>query len=200
MKTAFTITITIALVQLGGPTAPLRAACSCEAARKTNSWCAECKVGYVASIRIPSRVLFEVLDAHGHDIDPDRLWCGTCIRAFKTGGFCESCGIGFFRKQAYLSRLAWSVATGEVRDPSTIDCATCRKNAEGHGWCDSCGIGMVGNLALRSRADMEKAAEAFSRLRRALRALARCEACAVAMFAGGRCPFCRISYRQSAVR
>lgn len=198
MRTAFEITITLAL--LAGPAALVGSDCSCEMARKTNGWCAECRTGYVASIRIPSRVLFEVLDAHGHDIDPDRLWCETCTSTFKTGGFCERCGIGFFKKQAYLSRLAWSVATGVVREPSTIECATCRKNAADHGWCESCGVGMVGNLALESRADMEKAAEAFSRLRRALRALARCEACAVATFAGGRCPFCRISYPQRAAK
>ncbi len=172
----------------------LTADCACALARRAGGWCRDCGVGYVASIRIPSAMLFEALDAHGHAIDPDLLRCEGCRRAIKKDAFCDRSGIGYVGGQAYLSKLAYYAARGEVREPSTLDCATCRKNAESHGWCEACGTGMVGRLALERRNDLEEARQAFEQLGRALRTLATCETCAVATLTGGRCPLCRISY------
>ncbi len=173
----------------------LAADCACALARETNGWCRDCEVGYLASIRIPSPMLFEALDAHGHAIDPNLLRCDVCRKAIETDAFCERSRIGYVGKQAYLSKLAYYAARGEVKNRPTLDCVTCRKNAEHHGWCESCGIGMVGDLALENRADLEDARQAFDLLGRALRKLATCETCAVATATGGRCPVCKISFR-----
>ncbi len=170
--------------------------CLCALARKTNGWCRDCEVGYLASIRIPSPALFEALDAHGHAIDPDLLRCDACRKAIETDAFCERSRMGFVGRQAYLSKLAYYAARGEVKDRSTLDCVTCRKNAEHHGWCESCGIGMVGQLALANRADLEEARRAVDVLGRELLKLATCETCAVATATGGRCPLCKVSYRR----
>jgi hypothetical protein len=170
------------------------AGCRCALARATNGWCHDCGVGYLASIRIPSAALFEALDAHGHAIDPDLLRCDGCKRAIETDAFCDRSGIGYVGGQAYLSKLAYYAARGEMREPSALGCAACWKNAAGHGWCDACGIGRVGCLILESRAQLEEARQAFERLGRALGKLATCETCAVATATGGRCPLCRISY------
>ncbi len=183
------------MVLLGSLPAALYADCSCALAKKTNGWCKECKVGYVASIKIPSPLLFEVLDAHGHAIDPNLLRCDPCRKAVETDGFCERSRMGFVKKQAYFSRLAYYAARGNVRDRSTIVCATCRKNSEDYGWCKSCRVGMVGNFVLKNRADLDKAQRAVKILRRAVGTLDRCETCAVATFTGGRCPLCKIAYK-----
>jgi len=193
MKKIATTAFTVML--LTGLAASLYADCSCELVKKENGWCKECKVGYVASIKVPSEALFEALDAHGHDIDPKRLRCDSCKKALETDGFCDRCRMGFVKKQAYLSRLTYYVARGEVRDTSKITCTTCRKNAESHGWCESCKVGRIGNFALENKADLKEAQKAFKILERAIRTLGRCETCAVATFTGGRCRLCKLTYR-----
>lgn len=171
------------------------AVCRCEAARRENGWCAACKVGYVAAVRVPSAVLFETLDAHGHGIEPERIACPTCKDALRTDGFCDVCRMGFIEKRAYLSRLSYHVARGRVIDPAKLECETCRKNAAGHGWCDACQLGLVGNFAVKERGDLEPARRAFELLHKAIATIPRCETCAVALFTGGGCRHCKLRYR-----
>jgi len=123
--------------------------CPCPKAKRENGWCEKCAVGYLALIEIRSRALFDVLDAHGHDIDPAAIRCVSCRKALATDGYCERSRMGFVNQQAYLSRLAYYVARGKVRDRSTVSCKTCRKNAEKYGWCEACKIGTVGDLTFR---------------------------------------------------
>ena len=193
IKRVATAAITVML--LAGLQASLPADCSCELAKKKDGWCRQCKVGYVASIQVPSAALFEALDAHGHDIDPKRLRCASCKKALENDGFCDRCRMGFVKKQAYLSRLTYYVARGKVTERSKITCATCRKNAQTYGWCESCKVGRIGNFALDKKADLEEAQKAFKLLERAIRMLDRCETCAVALFTGGRCRACKLTYR-----
>jgi hypothetical protein len=168
--------------------------CTCAEAQRKNGWCEKCKVGYVALIELRSFALFETLDAHGHDVDPDKISCPSCRKALETDGYCETCRMGFVRKQAYLSRLAYYLGRGEVLSRDRITCPDCRKHSEGHGWCERCKRGMVGQLALKSRDDVEPAARAFARLRAAIDLLKRCEQCAIALFCDGRCRLCKVSY------
>lgn len=83
--------------------------------------------GFVAGIKVSSGALFEALDAHGHEIDPGALTCAVCKEAWRRGGFCDRCRMGFVNGLAYLSRLTYHIATGAVEDPELIACARCRE-------------------------------------------------------------------------
>lgn len=161
-----------------------------------DGWCPVCGVGYVAAIAVPSRELFDVLDAHGHDVDPEAMSCATCREAWKTGGYCNPCRMGFVRCQAYLSPLTYHVARAAIDDPARVECEACRLNVADHGWCERCGLGRTGVLILRSREELEETWKAVRKLRRALELLPRCETCAIAAFADGRCRACATSYRE----
>ena len=177
------------------PSPTKSARCTCEAARRESTWCDACGVGYVATIKIPSRMMFDVLDYHGHDIDPTIMTCASCRKAIKTDGFCEACRIGYVREQAYFSVLTYRLAKGVPTDPARITCSVCRGNLSIGGWCDACKLGMVGNVSIGDRAAFDQAYGEFRRLLLAISHLDGCESCAVARFTNGMCPWCRISYR-----
>ncbi len=170
--------------------------CTCAEAKLKHQWCAVCKVGFVAGVRIESQRLYEEIDAHGHDIDPKQFECPTCRQAIASDGFCEKCRMGFVHQKAYMSRLTYYIARGETKDVASIACPACRKNAQYHGWCEACGVGMVGNVAFKSKADFEAASRAYDVLIEAVRTLKRCLDCAVAMVLDGRCPTCKVAYRE----
>lgn len=180
------------------PDVPVKApeaGCTCEAARLDSGWCEVHEVGYVASIPIRSRVLYETLDAHGHTLDPAAFTCERCKEAIRTDGFCEKDRIGFVRTQAYFSRLTYELARGEKRPPGMIDCPVCRKNAGSHGWCEAHGVGMIGAVQAKDRQGYEKAVEALEILIAASEMAATCEECATAMITDSLCARHRINYR-----
>ncbi len=168
--------------------------CTCAASKLKGGWCKVCRVGHLASIKIESEMLFENLDAHGHDIDPSRLQCEVCKKAIKTDGYCDACRMGFVRGLAYLSRLTYHLARGVARDVPAIQCATCRNNAVHFGWCDLCKVGMIGNVTIAEKGDFERAVPEFQRLLEARKMMKTCEMCAVALFADGYCLTCKKSY------
>lgn len=168
--------------------------CTCASARPRGGWCDACKVGYLAGIKIPSYALFEAIDAHGHDVKPDRIQCASCQWAMATDGYCERSRMGFVNKQAYLSRLTYELARGKPTSVDQLTCAACRAHAGRYGWCEACERGMIGNVAIRDRQDFAKTTVEFRRLLQAIRKLADCETCAVALFTGGTCMKCGISY------
>ena len=170
-------------------------ACTCLPAMEHGGWCDVHEVGYLASIEIPSEKLFEALDAHGHEVDPDSFQCETCRQALATDGFCEDHRIGFLNGQAYFSRLTHVLSRGTIKPAREIDCPSCRAHAEDHGWCEAHGIGMIGNVAIEDRQAYEHAVESIRILREAIRAAERCEHCAVAIQTDTTCPRCRIRYR-----
>ena len=165
--------------------------CTCARVKHDGGWCAACEVGYVAGVRIRSALLFEVADAHGHDIIPDRIKCETCKKAMASDGYCERCRMGFVDKQAYMSRLTYHVAKGRATKPANLACGTCRVNAKHTGWCDACRRGMIGHIAIDRHDDFVEAAKAYRRLVEAVRKLTECETCAVAQFTGGQCLKCK---------
>ncbi|MFQ5501296.1 MAG: hypothetical protein ACE5EQ_03225 [Phycisphaerae bacterium] len=168
---------------------------SCTEAKRHHQWCEACGVGYVAGVAIPSRLLFETLDAHGHDLDLRSIFCPTCRSAIESDGFCAACKIGWFNKQAYFSRLTYWLAQGESRDKAGLTCERCRKLTGQAEWCDSCGVGSVGNVAFRDRAAYEAARPEYERLRAAVKTLDRCEYCAVALWTDTTCFDCKITYQ-----
>ena len=178
---------------VGAPPAP--APCTCASAVETNGWCEPHHVGYVASVRIPSRLLYDVLDAHGHTLDLSTFHCPSCRKAIETDGYCGEHRIGFLHGQAYFSRLTYELARGEVRDSAAIACPVCRKNAQSHGWCKRCRLGMAGRVAIKSEEAYRQVSKALDILEGANRAAVRCEGCALAMVTDTECPFCRITYK-----
>lgn len=176
--------------------------CSCEQGRTRSIWCVLHGVGRVAGVEIRSKLLFETLDAHGHELNVDGLRCAACRFAARNDAWCGDDHLGFVNGQAYFSKLTWLLAKGEPIDPGTLECAVCRAQAECRtlpltedGWCEACGAGMVGNVRFRDRETFNKARRQFERLLRAVEKSAECEGCAAAMFYDGRCPICRIEYK-----
>ena len=175
--------------------------CSCARGRLHNVWCVPCKVGYVASLEVKSYILFEALDAHGHDVDTKNLQCAGCRFVITRDAWCGDCRIGYVKEHAYFSKLTYVLALGEPLDTTKITCRVCKDHAadrklplEADGWCEACGIGIVGNTAYRDRKTFKKARREYERLLRAVEKSAECEMCAAAMIYDRRCPTCRISY------
>jgi hypothetical protein len=165
--------------------------CGCAKARQTHGWCSACGVGYVAGMRIASAKLYEAVHPHGHDIDPRSVRCEGCRRAIATDGYCDACRMGFVGRQAYFSRLTYCLAKGKTGG----GCAACRGDAPQPRWCDRCGAGRLGNVSLQRKEVYLEACRGYGRLRWAMRELARCETCAVAMYCDGVCVKCGKRYR-----
>jgi hypothetical protein len=166
----------------------------CEQAKRTNGWCRAENVGYVASLPIRSRQLYEALDAHGHDIDPAAVTCETCRKALKGDGFCAAHRMGFVGGEAFLSPLTYHLARGRAIDPAAITCPICREHTRGIGWCEKHQVGIVGYRAVDDRQDFEALSRAYRILESAIDLSARCENCAAAMVADGYCAIHHVKY------
>ncbi len=185
----------LAVASAAGDEKPQGPPCTCIAAQATNGWCDLHAVGYVASIPIRSRMLYETLDAHGHELNLATFTCPSCKKAIQTEGFCEEHGIGFVNRLAYFTRLTYELARGVYREPEGIECPACRNNAATAGWCAEHGVGMVGGFAIRDELAWRRAAKAAGVLRIAAKKAAQCEACAVAIFYDADCPVHGIWYK-----
>ncbi len=180
--------------------------CSCPSARGGNGWCQPCGIGYLASLPVRSKDIFDIVHPHGHHANQATLTCVACRKAVLDDGFCERSGIGFVDNEAYFSKLAYYVAKGRPIDVDEIDCAVCTKlvghyrhpkpenQAETPGWCESCMAGYFGNFVYCDREEFEAASAEFQLLLRAVETTKRCQSCATAMLCEGRCPECNISY------
>ena len=158
-------------------------------------WCPVHRVGSIGGVTVPSRWLFDTLDAHGHDVDTTTFTCPSCRRAIATDGFCDEHKTGFVAKRAYFSWLTYALAHGDRKRPSEIACAVCRRNAASHGWCEKDRIGMIASVAIAHRDDYERTLHALLIVEMANEAAKRCEYCAAAIVTDTTCPVCRIQYR-----
>jgi len=168
---------------------------ACEQAKLTHGWCEAENVGYVASVEIRSHALYEALDAHGHDIDPAAVTCGTCREALKSDGFCAAHRMGYVGGEAFLSPLTYQIARGRTVDPGKLACRVCRKNSRGIGWCETHQVGIAGRVAIDNRQRFEEFRSAYAMLLAAVETSQRCETCAAAMVAEGYCSIHRLKYR-----
>jgi hypothetical protein len=139
-------------------------------------------------VRIPSVTLFEVLDAHGHTVDLTGTDCPTCPSALESGGYCRRCGVGYAGGRAYVTRFTYLLAKAEPVSPGDLACRACILHAADAGWCNRCHRGIMGTFAFRGRSAFDEAMALRTRLVRAVGIADRCELCAAAAFAGGRCP------------
>ncbi len=184
----------LGLLLLAGCATTINTACTCPLAKVNNGWCNECEVGYVAGVTIDSQMLFEALDAHGHEIGPGGIQCSSCLQAIEIDGYCAHHRIGWVNQQAYFSTLTYRLAKGQAKDISNISCPICQANAQTQGWCDSCQVGMVGNVAFGNKEDFQQASRRYEVLLAAVEAAGTCETCAGAMLFDSTCPICKISY------
>ncbi len=191
------VTLTVVLVMWAAADAVVE--CKCEVFKLKGGWCSKCETGYLAGVRIKSEFLFEVLDAHGHDIDLGAIRCASCKEARKSNSFCDQCRRGWIDNKVYMSRLTYHLAKGEARVVSDIKCGVCRASAAQGGWCEKCRVGMVGNVAIKDKTDFDYAWEAYRRLLDAVRLSSRCEMCAVALMSDGRCTKCKKSYKNGEI-
>ncbi len=173
---------------------PAAAGCTCAAAKAAGGWCDEHELGYVAGVEIRSEILFDAVDAHGHDLDLATFTCPECRSAIESDGFCSEHRIGFVGGQAYFSKLTYLLARGELRSPGEIACPVCRRNAESHGFCSSCGVGMAGHVAVRGRPAYDELEREIRILEAAAEAAKRCGHCGAAALGNSTCPYCKISY------
>src|SRR5262245_17323887 len=94
----------VLVLLLAGSSATPAAECTCPVVVQQDGWCSRHEIGYIAGLAIETPLLFETLDAHGHEVDLDSFQCSGCKRAIETDGFCETHGIGFVSDLAYYSR------------------------------------------------------------------------------------------------
>ena len=189
------ITPVLLLLLALAPLSIAQGLCTCAEAREKNGWCAAHEVGYVAGVEIRSEELFESLDAHGHVIDREFIDCTKCLEARDTNGFCTEHQVGWVDDLAYLSTLTYHLARGNSRNASEITCPVCKKNSESYGWCSKCNAGQVGPFEIRDPESFRQLSRDYETLLSAKETVARCELCASAMVVDGRCPVCKISYR-----
>lgn len=173
---------------------PVSTICICEKAKVHDGWCDVCGFGFVASLKIPSKLLFTTID-HGHEIGEYVLRCPSCREAHASGGFCTRCQIGFHKNKIYLSAFTHALARGTRFNLTELTCDTCRKNSDVGGWCGDCRRGIFGNVALTQRENFDEAAAAFRRLKLGLAHLEKCELCGIAIYANGMCPKHRMVYQ-----
>ncbi len=178
------------------PSSPMTKApvCTCDTIKRTDGWCELCKVGYLVGVKIESASFFELLDAHGHQIDPRLLVCDPCRVLYESHGYCPRCHVGFVGKQMYFSKLTYYLARGKVSDAGGITCTTCLTNAQKSGWCSVCKIGMVGHRAYRDRSEFEQTAKLREILISAIPLEKECWSCALAMINDGTCLKCNTSF------
>lgn len=170
--------------------------CTCPVIMELDGWCGAHAIGYVAGLEIQTYLLFEALDAHGHEVDLDSFQCPTCQRAIAQQGFCEEHRIGFVSGLAYYSRLTYLVARARATGGSAAPCPECGEIAAAGGWCDACGgAGFAGPVRFHDRRDYEEVVRALDLVHRADERGARCAHCAVAMVTDSLCPICKIEYR-----
>lgn len=167
--------------------------CECVVGRLENGWCKPCRVGYVAGFPMKSPMLWEALDAHGHDIDPQKIECANCQKQMTQDGFCEPCKWGFVGGQLYFSRLTYLLAQGSPQ--SSYSCKSCETSSKDHGWCQACAVGMIGNVRIPDQKVYLAAIPQLQKLKAAIAMLKECHFCAAALFLDGRCHKCRVQYR-----
>jgi hypothetical protein len=175
------------------------AECACPVIMERDGWCEVHALGYVAGLEIETYLLFEALDAHGHQVDHAAFPCPSCQRAIGSDGFCDEHRLGFVGGLAYYSRLTFLVA--KARASGAVGCAECREVAARGGWCEACGgAGFIGPVVFRDRRAYDETGRALDLVHRADVVGRRCEQCAVAMVTDSLCPLCKLEYRGGEAR
>lgn len=102
--------------------------------------------------------------------------------------------MGFYKKQAYFTKLTHGIAQGIAVDPAVMKCSTCKSHVGETGWCETCNKGIVGNVAISDHDVYQTTAPEFDVLLAAIEKADTCEECACAMVMHRKCPKCQIDY------
>jgi len=172
---------------------PVVTECICSKAKVHDGWCDPCKIGYVAGLKISSKLLFTTID-HGHEIPSDTR-CETCKKAIPVDEFCNACQVGYYQRKIYYSSFTHCLVKGVRVNREQVSCAACLRNMEEGGWCDVCKRGIFGNVSVMQQAHFDQAVASFRRLKLGLAHLDQCELCGIAMYSNGMCPKCEIIYK-----
>jgi hypothetical protein len=167
----------------------------CEEARRTNGWCKAANAGYVASVEIRSRYLYEALDTHGHRIVRTAVTCETCRKALETDDYCPGHRMGYVGGRAFMSAITYQLARARKIDPATITCPICREHTQEIGWCEKDQVGLAGYFAVSDRKQFAELAQAYAILLEAVETLPKCETCAAAIITNGYCTTHRLWYQ-----
>lgn len=133
--------------------------------------------------------------------------CTTCKDVHKTGeGWCDHCKSGMVchisvhDKKIYDSmkdsKYAQVLEKGTVCTAAESNkCAECKKLYESHkdGWCKKCDGGIVSGRFFKGKASYDKAVDAERVLVEASKA--HCEGCGIAISSDGKCPHCKVAYK-----
>ncbi len=212
-KALFVPATMVAMLALGA--AAYAGDCTCTATKTDDGWCQDCKVGYVAGVKIKSEKLYNALEGQAV-ADASTIKCPACKAAIENDGSCDHCQASFANKTRYSSRVAYRLARGQAMGANGLTCpgsaATCTgretkctggatkcSGCEGRladrGWCDGCKVGLVGNRAFKDKEAYDEAAQARETLKTAAKTAEKCEACAVAMVTDGNCTTCNASFK-----
>ena len=165
--------------------------CVCDTARIENGWCGKCDKGFIAGMLIPSGMLYDEIDPHGHDIQKERIECKSCQTAIARDGYCDTCHVGFVNELAYMSKLTYCLARGTIIRTDENSCKACRLGAGRPSWCGACKRGFLGHFSYSDKGMFERAVHAYGIIEATVRELARCEVCAAAIVVNGHCTKCR---------
>jgi len=162
----------------------------CAEAIPQHGECEECARRWIAGREVPSATLHEALDAHGHEVDVERIICLECAEMVEVDGFCRRCRMGWIGEQLYYSEFSWALHHGTVRSEEPLECRGCRELRGEAGTCGRCGTGWVGVVAFDDRSAHRIAMREFRRLEEAIERSRICDPCGATSFFGVLCPTC----------
>ena len=168
--------------------------CTCKEIKKAGfGFCQEHESGQLFDVKLTSFKLYDALA--GQEVETDKIKCEGCRKAAETNGTCEHCHVSIADGWLYHSKAAYTLALGKEVKADTIKCESCKYAAEKNGFCDGCDAGMVSHRMFKSRDKYDQAKEALALITNAVKTLAKCENCAVAMVKDGSCPTCKVAYK-----
>lgn len=184
MKLALWMTIGLALFV--GMTGAALACDGCTTAKKSDSWCKSCNVGYFNDIKISTTALHAELK--GSTAQPT---CKSCQVAMKSDGTCKTCAVHFQNGVKYTSKFPRDLKKGVP--PKTIKCKYCTAALSTDGFCKSCRVGYVAQRKYSSISSHIDALTAQARITDAGKKT--CATCATAHLKDGSCKTCRLTYK-----
>ncbi|MGD2109434.1 MAG: hypothetical protein PVI86_08585 [Phycisphaerae bacterium] len=153
-----------------------------------------CGKGKVFGVSLTSKKLFKSLE--GQEIDPSKIHCPGCKKAYKTNGKCEHCNVEVANGKLYHSWVSHSLAVGKQVDAKKAAyCGGCKKAYEENGRCDHCSVGFVAGRMFKDTDMYKHAVAALTTLSKAAEAAGHCESCAIAMVTNGTCEKCNVSFK-----
>lgn len=191
-RARFGFVLVVALAFAGSPAwAGDCKGCS-EVAKKGEGF--HCGHGKIFGVELTSEKLYRALV--GMKVEVEKMKCEGCKTAAKTGGTCKHCNVGLAQGKAYHSLIAHRVASGKpITAEHAAKCGGCKIAFKSNGRCSACDVGFVAGRMFSDKEVYTRAVSAYKTIVKAIGKAAKCEACAVAMVTDGKCPTCKVSFK-----